>query len=339
MEGVQAACIECNDFTMTRNTRHIILRLSGIALAIALLTLGITACSGSQADAEDIPVQESDMLTPDSVDAGPAVPKHLSFHGPEEIHAFMAGSPDSARFRRGIMWRLAETAPEYAESLLNSHSRRFLVCDKGKMRVFVYDSCGVEQASFKMAAGKKYGNKHKKGDCRTPEGFFRVEGVYNSTEWLYTDDDGVTSDVKGQYGPRFIRIKTQPHRWPIGIHGTCAPWSVGGRRSHGCMRLNNDDIMALVEYVEKGMPVIISPGSKDQRVNLDEASPTRRVWTGGEPLGEVRPSVTAKDSVTGGQNVDGGHDVGGGHVEEIPSRGEPEHVEPDSVSVSEGIFE
>ena len=68
-----------------------------------------------------------------------------------------------------------------------------------------------------MACAKNYGTKHKKADSRTPEGFFEVEGIYNSTDWLYTDDDGVTSKKKGQFGPRFIRLKI-PVTSQIGIH-------------------------------------------------------------------------------------------------------------------------
>ncbi len=262
--------------------------------AIALVgAIGVGALTyradSTSAYAEPVTSIEHTPLAPviEQIEKTPAKPEHLSFASPQEILDYMDASPDSARYHRGILPRMAETAPEYAESLLNSHSRRFIVADKAKMRVFVYDSCGVVERSFGMAAGKGLGNKHKRGDSRTPEGFFRVEGVYNSTEWLYTDDEGNTSQVKGQYGPRFIRIHTVPQRWPIGIHGTCAPWSIGGRRSHGCMRLKNDDIMALVEYVEKGMPVIISPGTRDQKVNTQEGTPTRRVWTGEGSQGTV----------------------------------------------------
>lgn len=216
----------------------------------------------------------------------------MRFDNPEEIKAYMASSPSAARYRMGILPAMADDAPEYAEKLLNSKYPRFVIADKGSMRVIVYDSLGVELRSFKMAAGKNYGTKHKRRDCRTPEGFFSVEGVYNSTDWLYTDDDGNVSQVKGQFGPRFIRLLIPTTR-QIGIHGTCAPWSVGGRRSHGCMRLKNEDILELVTMVDSGMPVIVNPSWKDMQVNEREGSRVVRVQTGYADITRPKPAPDA----------------------------------------------
>lgn len=113
-----------------------------------------------------------------------------------------------------------------------------------------------------MACGKNYGHKRQKADCRTPEGFFRCGGVFNSTDWLYTNDYGVTSPVRGQFGPRFIRVCPQ-----IGIHGTGARYSIGRRCSHGCIRIQNENIMILHKYAEKGMPIIVNPGPNDAKAN------------------------------------------------------------------------
>ncbi len=280
-----------------RHTRFMPWSIVGLACALCLLA----SCGGSGHADNSIPgieVDESYFHPDNEVEIKER--EHKSdkrvFNSSEEMISFMNDSKDAARYRSGILMQMAKDAPRYADSLLNSHHPRFLVVDKAKMRVMVFDSCGNLEKSFKMACAKKYGNKHKKGDSRTPEGYFQVEGVYDSTEWLFTDDDGVTSDVKGQYGPRFIRVKTSPTRWPIGIHGTNAPWSVGGRRSHGCIRLSNDDIMELVELVEKGMPIIISPSKKDMQVNYEEGTPTLRIWTGGDPLTEFKPQEPKEET-------------------------------------------
>lgn len=223
----------------------------------------------------------------------------LTFAGPEEIKAYMKSSPSADRYRAGILPAMADAAPKYAEALLNSRYPRFIIADKGSMRVIVYDSLGVELRSFKMAAGKNYGTKHKRRDCRTPEGLFSVEGVYNSTEWLYTDDDGNTSQVKGQFGPRFIRLRIPTTR-QIGIHGTCAPWSVGGRRSHGCMRLHNEDILELVALVDSGMPVIVNPSWRDMKVNDQEGYHIAKVQTGYADMTKPRSSSYVDDACSGG---------------------------------------
>ena len=134
-----------------------------------------------------------------------------------------------------------------------------------------------------MACAKNYGSKHQKADSRTPEGFFSAQGVYDSTDWLFTDDNGVTSKKRGQFGPRFIRLRT-PVTSQIGIHGTCAPWSIGARCSHGCIRITNEQIMELVEYVEVGMPIIVSPGLKDTKVNMAEGYDIPWISTNGKPI-------------------------------------------------------
>ena len=140
------------------------------------------------------------------------------------------------------------------------------------MRVKLYDRYGQLKKSYKCACGKNFGNKRQKGDCRTPEGFFLAGSVKNSTNWHYTDENGKRSEKPGQYGPRFFRVVT-PKFNSTGIHGTDAPWTVGQRRSHGCIRLTNESILELVEYVTKGMPVIILPSLKDKEVNDRENNP------------------------------------------------------------------
>jgi lipoprotein-anchoring transpeptidase ErfK/SrfK len=49
--------------------------------------------------------------------------------------------------------------------------------------------------------------------------------------------------------------------WPgggyIGIHGTDAPELIPGRVSHGCVRMRNDDILALSRLIPVGTPLTI----------------------------------------------------------------------------------
>ena len=43
------------------------------------------------------------------------------------------------------------------------------------------------------------------------------------------------------------------------IHGTNRPSSIGGFVSHGCIRMFNEDILALFRLVKVGTPVIVEP--------------------------------------------------------------------------------
>lgn len=193
----------------------------------------------------------------------------ITSNDPDTLINFMQKSKERDRFKQGILPLIIEKSSEYAVKLLNNTYSGFIIIDKSRMKVILYDRFGIEKKCYSMACAKNYGTKHEKGDSRTPEGFFSIEGIYDSTDWLFTDDNGITSKKKGQYGPRFIRLNI-PGTTQIGIHGTCAPWSIGGRVSHGCIRIKNENILELVELVEVGMPAIIVPGRKDLEQNLKE---------------------------------------------------------------------
>lgn len=193
------------------------------------------------------------------------------FENGAEIVEWLSTCNDSLRYKDGILFTIAREVPDYADKLISQLNKYkgFIVVDKAGMNVILYDKYGQVEKSYGMACAKNYGTKHKKADSRTPEGFFYVEGKYDSTDWLFTDDNGYTSPKKGQFGPRFIRLKI-PGTSQIGIHGTCSPWSIGHRVSHGCIRILNENILELVDLVEVGMPVIVLPGKRDREVNRSE---------------------------------------------------------------------
>ncbi len=229
--------------------------------------------SNKSSDKEDVADREmTEALTEmEKPDAEYVRPK-LKFEDLDAAMAYLDTCADHNLYAQGILYKVAKDSLEYCQRLLNSRQEHFIVVDKGEMRVKLYDRYGRLKRSFRCALGRNFGNKHSQGDCRTPEGYFHAGKVYDSADWHYTDENGKRSENPGQYGPRFMRIIT-PGFSSIGIHGTDAPWSVGKRRSHGCIRLKNEHILELVEFVERGMPVIILPGLKDRAVNEREALP------------------------------------------------------------------
>lgn len=238
--------------------------LYGTCLLIAV-SCGTTDKTDGQTVKNDTYSFEADTL-PDEPVSGDT---DLLFGDSAELVKYLEEDPDAASYAGGIIPVIAENVPEYADKLLASQYDKFLVVDKASMRVILYNRYGQELRAYDMACAKNYGTKHKKGDSRTPEGFFSVQGIYDSTDWLFTDDNGVQSKKKGQFGPRFIRLRI-PGTSQIGIHGTCSPWSIGHRASHGCIRLTNENILELVELVEPGMPAIVLPGKRDRKVNREE---------------------------------------------------------------------
>lgn len=240
--------------------------------ALVIACISISSCNRDKTSSEDATKIDSTILSemPDTLSAEPEPePEPLHFTGTNEIVEYIRALPDADAYEDGVIMSAAYNAPKYAEKLLNSKYDKFIVVDKARLMVILYDRYGHVLKEYDCACAKNYGTKHKKADSRTPEGFFSVEGIYNSTDWLFTDDEGNTSKKKGQFGPRFIRLRI-PGTSQIGIHGTCAPWSMGHRVSHGCIRILNENILELVELVEPGMPVIVLPGKRDRAVNREE---------------------------------------------------------------------
>lgn len=255
----------------------------GFPLLSAIL---ITACGNSVGNSTDTlndttkyPTQMDSVMkdNPDSV-AKKEKPL-ITFASAQQALDFMQKSGHWNEYQAGILPRMAAENLEYCGKLLNNSYKYFIVVDKAAMKVILYSRYGTVVKEYGMACAKNYGTKHRKADSRTPEGFFSVEGIYDSTDWLFTNDNGYTSPARGQFGPRFIRIKN-PVTTQIGIHGTASPGSIGKRVSHGCIRVKNENILELVKYAEAGMPVIVSPGPVDMRVNMNEGYDIKAITTG-----------------------------------------------------------
>lgn len=248
--------------------------------------------------------------------------------------AFMQKSSGWTAYQEGILPQMASENLEYATKLLNSPYRHFIVVDKDKMKVILFDRYGRVVKQYGMAGPRNYGTKHKKGDSRTPEGYFSAEGIYDSSDWEFTDDNGVRHPGKC-FGPRFIRIKN-PVTTQVGIHGTSSPGSIGRRVSHGCIRLHDRNILELVKYVEIGMPVIIIPGPADRSVNVREGYYTGYFNTGVERYGDKRTSdIEASQSkpaeAESGDSIaenPGGIGTTWQTVEQQPAKNGEEHEEP-----------
>lgn len=247
----------------------------------------IASCGGhnsqqndSVTEGDSILIDESTLISPDSAtvaknDSSKKATPQLKFSSAADLKDYLQKSPHKAAYSQGIIPLIADKSLEYAEKLVNNTHDGFIIVDKSRMKVIFYDKYGREKLNYGMACAKRYGTKHKKADSRTPEGFFTAEGIYNSTDWLFTNDEGYTSPAKGQFGPRFIRLKC-PNTSQIGIHGTAAPWSIGNRASHGCIRVTNENILELVKHVTVGMPIIVVPGKRD--IETNNAEGYESVW-------------------------------------------------------------
>ena len=154
----------------------------------------------------------------------------------------------------------------YQKKVAEISNASFILINKETMTLSVYDYKGNEVVEYPIACGLNYGNKEKIGDMKTPEGVFHVSDIQNSSQWTHDFKDGL-GEIAGAYGPHFIRLEVPGHKG-IGIHGTHKPESIGTRATEGCIRLNNSDVVDLINYVSIGMVVIIVPSQHDV-VNLE----------------------------------------------------------------------
>lgn len=260
-------CVE-RDTDMNDLLRYTVYGFLGL---LTVQTVMLSGCRRASNEGDSNIVEFSDTVIiedttkVDSAELHPA----LHFETVSDLLEYIRTSEDRAAYREGIIPMIAEHSLDYANKLMNNRFDRFIIVDKGRMKVILYDKFGRQEKIYGMGCAKNFGTKHKKADSRTPEGFFSVSGTYDSTEWLFRDDNGKVSKKKGQFGPRFIRLMI-PGTSQIGIHGTCAPWSIGGRVSHGCIRITNENILELVDLVTVGMPVIVVPGRRDMLQNRKE---------------------------------------------------------------------
>lgn len=245
---------------------------------------------------------------------------------------FMKASGHWDEYSNGILPRMAEENLEYCAKLLNSRFPYFIVVDKSKMKVILYNRFGVKTREYGMACSRNYGQKRGQWDSRTPEGFFEAEGIYDSTNWKFTNAAGYTSPARGVYGTRFIRIKA-PQTSSCGIHGTSSPGSIGHRASHGCVRVTNQNILDLVKYAEPGMPIIVNPGPLDLRANADAGIHVPTITTDGEPVEMAAPATKnqasakakteTKNTATGAKEKDTAKESSASANEEKSETAEP----------------
>ena len=120
----------------------------------------------------------------------------------------------------------------------------------GQRRVYLYQGEQVI-ASYPVAVGK--------AGWETPTGNFKVMQKIENPVW----QDPWTGEVRSPgpntaLGLRWIGFWTDG-KDAIGFHGTPTVNSIGQAASHGCVRMRNEDVVALFEQVDVGTPVIVEP--------------------------------------------------------------------------------
>jgi lipoprotein-anchoring transpeptidase ErfK/SrfK len=118
-----------------------------------------------------------------------------------------------------------------------------LVVDRGALRLTLWKGC-ERLATYPVAVGKP--------STPTPAGTFYLDALMKPRS-----PDTVYGEYA--YGLSGYSNVIKTWRWGgvIGLHGTNDPASIGHPVSHGCIRLQNQDIAALVRILPLGTPIAI----------------------------------------------------------------------------------
>ena len=84
----------------------------------------------------------------------------------------------------------------------------------------------------------------------TPTGHFWIREKFPSTDEFYGPYAFGTAD--------YSTLSEWPHGGVVGIHGTNEPWLIPGRPSHGCIRVQNQDIARLWSMLPVGTPLTVT---------------------------------------------------------------------------------
>jgi lipoprotein-anchoring transpeptidase ErfK/SrfK len=125
-----------------------------------------------------------------------------------------------------------------------------VVLKLGQRRVYLYQGDRV-LASYPVAIGRS--------DTPTPTGEFQVFQMIENPSWQNPWTGEVRSPgADSALGLRWIGFSRMPNGI-IGFHGTPTLSSIGRAASNGCVRMRNEDVIALFNQVEMGTRVIVEP--------------------------------------------------------------------------------
>ncbi|WP_332855566.1 L,D-transpeptidase family protein [Duganella sp. S19_KUP01_CR8] len=131
-----------------------------------------------------------------------------------------------------------------------------ILVDAREGTLTLLDAGGMPFAQFPASTGSKHDP--------LPEGRWQVRGVATNPEYRYNPKlfwDARAGDAKARIaaGPNnpvglaWIELSKEHY----GIHGTPEPGKIGKTQSHGCIRLTNWDVMAVVRSITRGAVVLL----------------------------------------------------------------------------------
>jgi lipoprotein-anchoring transpeptidase ErfK/SrfK len=180
-----------------------------------------------------------------------ALKAHLSW----PVDCFEAGrnkamAPIERRLMRWTVAVLVASAEALAQDERGG-SRRIVVSTTERRLVLLLG--GQVVRTYNVAVGAP--------STPTPSGAFQVMSMVQAPAW-YQPGKVVPPGPQNPLGPRWIGLSLKGY----GIHGTNSPRSIGGAKSHGCIRMRNQDVEELFDLVRIGDVVELRAEALEQAV-------------------------------------------------------------------------
>lgn len=121
----------------------------------------------------------------------------------------------------------------------------FLVLPGGKAKRY---GVGVGKEGFEWKGTEKISRKREWPDWRPPASMIARERKKGNILPVHME-----GGPANPLGARALYLGSTLYR----IHGTNAPWTIGGAVSSGCIRMRNEDVMDLYERVPVGTKVVV----------------------------------------------------------------------------------
>ncbi len=101
----------------------------------------------------------------------------------------------------------------------------------------------------------------KGNESETPVGNFEITNIIRNPKWYFNGKvyPPYIQDPENGLGVCWMGLSLPSY----GIHGTNEPFSPGRNRSHGCVRMNNNDILKISEESFVGEKVRIENGTQN----------------------------------------------------------------------------
>lgn len=167
-----------------------------------------------------------------------------------------------------ISLSLTAVAEDYLPSVIyqldNKFAHHVIVVEKSTHRLFLYKANNQQPElvkTYKIATGKRTGNKNIQGDKKTPEGIYQFQKFYAAADLIAKYGNAGLIYGAGAFTmnyPNEIDRRLKKTGGGIWLHSTDDDTRVNkGLDSRGCVVAANDDLKDISQYIDLGNTNII----------------------------------------------------------------------------------